>query len=236
MLPLFNEHSEREYRYDQTPLLPPTAAKARGPARTTTAAAAAGTAATSAGATGGGGGGGGGHGTTPPALGYVSLSLCTDWGMANTSAGDHGNSAFEFTRRRRAAAAAAAAQAGGAAAADDEIVFGSPAAKPRASVASSPQLLSPTKRLARDVVVLRSLGSPVAGSPGGMGGGGMGGGGMGGGGVGGAESPGASPGAGGGGGGGLRIKLDTERYARYERAKAALQPRQGVGDETVIRL
>ena len=160
--------------------------------------------------------------------------------MANTSAGDHGNSAFEFTRRRRAAAAAVAAQAGGAAD-DDEIVFGSPAVKPRASVASSPQLLSPTKRLARDVVVLRSLGSPVVGSPGGMGGGGIGGGGMGGsgiggGGVGGAESPGASPGAGGGGGGGLRIKLDTERYARYERAKAALQPRQGGGDETVIRL
>ena len=70
LLPVLQEHVERTYVYDKTPLMPPRRSPLPGLAS-----------------------------DTP--VGFLSVSLVTDWGLSNTNAGEFGNSAFEFMRKRR---------------------------------------------------------------------------------------------------------------------------------------
>ena len=70
LLPVLQEHVERTYLYDKTPLMPPRRSPQPGLAY-----------------------------DTP--VGFLSVSLVTDWGLSNTNAGEFGNSAFEFMRKRR---------------------------------------------------------------------------------------------------------------------------------------
>ena len=87
-------------------------------------------------------------------MAYLSLSLTTDWGLSNTIAGEFGNSAAEFTRRRWAQAASLEA-------ANSTSSGGGAAGGGAASAPASPmKRLSPSKRLARDCVILKSLQAP----------------------------------------------------------------------------
>lgn len=107
LAPLLEEHVEKTYTYDRVPLLPPRKASASGL---------------------------GLSGDMP--VGHLSLSLLTDWGLSNTTAGEgYGNSTFEFARRRREAAAAAG----------------------NASAASAPPPPPPNARVHRDFAILSSL-------------------------------------------------------------------------------
>ena len=123
-------------------------------------------------------------------MAYLSLSLTTDWGLSNTIAGEFGNSAAEFTRRRWAQAASLEA-------ANSTSSGGGAAGGGAASAPASPmKRLSPSKRLARDCVILKALDPPrVPGM---------------------ASSLPSSPG----------FKFDAERYAKYEKQKALLGPRE----------
>jgi len=60
--------TEKEFRFDATPLLPPHASS---------------------------------HDATPAPLATLDASIVTDWGLANTSAAEYGNSRFGFLERRR---------------------------------------------------------------------------------------------------------------------------------------
>ena len=60
--------TEKEFRFDATPLLPPHASS---------------------------------HDATPAPLAILDASIVTDWGLANTSAAEYGNSRFGFLERRR---------------------------------------------------------------------------------------------------------------------------------------
>ena len=60
--------TEKEFRFDATPLLPPHASA---------------------------------HDATPAPLAILDASIVTDWGLANTSAAEYGNSRFGFLERRR---------------------------------------------------------------------------------------------------------------------------------------